>query len=50
MTSAALNRRVERVVGYPPLCEMGSDLAPTSTPAPSYRLLVVDDDREGGHG
>jgi hypothetical protein len=25
MASAELSRRVEKVVGYPPLCEMGAD-------------------------
>jgi hypothetical protein len=25
MSSAELSRRVEKVVGYPPLCEMGDD-------------------------
>jgi hypothetical protein len=25
MASVALSRRVERVVGYPPLCDMGAD-------------------------
>jgi hypothetical protein len=25
MPSAELSRRVEKVVGYPPLCEMGTD-------------------------
>jgi hypothetical protein len=25
MANAALSRRVEKVVGYPPLCDMGAD-------------------------